>query len=202
MNSQSPWRRRILIAAGVASVGLLGLLGISFVITMINAVCMGFCGIGEQIVIPDARYCFMSESSMEQLISELDPVITRGGYPHKRYRVYGEWYSNELPTGNGGFGDNIEVYVSTKEPTFISNIPSRGAYRIILYEWRKRYAKGGEFTQEGWRRWADLKPLIEGGTGLILSVEKHPAVDTAPEDRQRFSHQLGIPVAAKDARCE
>ncbi len=93
-------------------------------------------------------------------------------------------------------GDNFDVRVDVKTQT------SRGEYRLILEQWPRVYGKHEVFTRAGWRRWADLKPLVEGGTGLILRVEKHPAVDTARDDVERFSNELGIPVVANDKQCE
>ena len=73
-----------------------------------------------------------------------------------------------------------------------------GNYHIVLAE----YTRGRGFSKEGWRRWADLKPVIEGGTNLVLGAQKHPARNTAPEDVELFSKELSIPVVPKDTQCE
>ena len=160
----STWVRRA-IASAIALAVLFGLW--LMIVVVLDGVGIGFWSIGERYPLPQARYCFASDLSLEQLVSQLDPLMKRGGYPYQRYKVNNEWYANEA-TGNGATRDNIEVRISTKTPT------SRGEYQLILTQWPKRFVKGDVFAKEAWRHWADLKPLVEGGTGLVLGVAKHP----------------------------
>ena len=185
---------RVLIT-GIAFVGLLGLL--RGCVVFLDAVGMGFWSSGGRYMLADARYCFTSELSMEQLVSRLDPVMKQAGYPYHLNQAKDSWYAREIRTDRDAVQDNFEWDIV---PIDIPN--PRGQYLVNLHPWPKESEKGDVFTKEGWRRWADLKPLVEAGTGLVLGVEKHPAVDTAPGDVARFSEELGIPPVPKDKQCD